>query len=245
MMKQVQTSVKSIIGCDCRVLSVKGDDVLVQLDDGQQLIVDLNDKKINVAKAVDAGIQFDGTGYKKDKQVETVVLQQSEYDDKQKRLYRIMSILNLTSLAGWQEIDRLGDLSLVHYNEDADMSQVGHLRGVCVDTKHGVVVASSFGYTPTVKSNLIDVTNDHVVLQDAEQQYAFPREEVVMKRAYEGVIMRVIHYRGEMLRLTHKRIRPLKSRWGNSPFFTNMYQEAGCRTDDNLFNVEKQYSPWC
>ena len=220
--------------------------VLVELADLQRIIVDLTEQKIYSTKTLDAGISFEGTGHVLGKELvkEDLVFRESSYKGHALTL-RIMDILNLSSEVGWSVVDSLGDLHLVHYNDDADMTLVGHLRGVLVDVKEGLSIASSFGYTPTVCTNELVVSNGEITLYDDYNHVHTFGDETMIKRIYEGVIMRVIYYNGEVYRMTHKKIRPMKSRFGNSPFFTKMYQEAGGPLDHQMFDLSKQWSPMC
>jgi hypothetical protein len=123
---------------------------------------------------------------------------------------------------------------------------VGHLRGVLVDVKVGLIVASSYGYTPTAVTNHLSFDQNNCTLVDQNQMiHEFQTHNTVIKRVYEGVILRVVYYNGEVYKLTHRKIRPMKSHWGDTPFFTNMYNEAQGPKDDQLFDLNKKYSPLC
>lgn len=171
---------------------------------------------------------------------------------------RVAEILGLEDTSSWEIIDQCGNLALVHYKENhflggrnkqtqtVDMEKYGHLRGVLVDVERGAVIASSFGYTPTVVSDRIEVIDDTITLIDTQKTiHKYDPEKTIIKRVFEGVVMRVIWYEGKSYRLTHRKINPSKSRWGNSPLFLDMYKEAGGPTDEELFDTTKPFSDSC
>lgn len=159
---------------------------------------------------------------------------------------RVGSILGLPDCRGWSIVDTHENLALVHYNDDADMTIYGWLRGVLVDTETGVVIAKSFGYTPTAVAKNITSIDGTISLTDSEgDAHTFSVEETVIKRVFEGVVFRVIWHKGKSYRLTHRKIIPLRSRWGNSPTFLSMYWEAGGPTDEQLFDTTKPFSDSC
>ncbi|HSW76886.1 MAG TPA: hypothetical protein VLG50_07560 [Candidatus Saccharimonadales bacterium] len=249
MQAQIQ-NVKQLVNVPFKLLSYNHDDCLIELENRRLLIVNTNEKTIHSSLCQDDGIQFEGTGYVKNSILthDDLLKNNDIILSKQERIQLIMRILKLDSPIGWSEVDYIEyhHLSLVHYDDDADMTKVGHLRGVLVDLKNHVVLASSFGHTPSVVLDQIQF--DHGLLQVVDEhgyKHDFHQDDISIKRAYEGTIMRVIYYGGEVYRLIHRKIRPLKSRWGNSPFFTKIYHEAGGPKDDQLFNLDKKYSPYC
>ncbi len=245
---EIKNQVSQIIGNHFKIISLNKEKnyVLVELVDYRRIIVDLNNNHFYSTKTLDDGILFEGTGHVLDQPLSLKDLELIEPKYKGRSLtIRLMEILNLTSEVGWSVVDQIGKLYLVHYNDDADMSVVGHLRGVLVDVEAGLIIASSFGYTPTVCMNQLGVTNGEIVLYDNDNVKHTFGNETMIKRVYEGVILRVIYYEGEIYRLTHRKIRPLKSRWSNSNFFPILYKEAGGPLDSQMFDLSKKYSPMC
>ncbi len=227
--------------------------VLVELQDLRRIIVDLTESTFHSTKTLDAGIQFEGTGHVLGKQLTLKDLTPfvPKYTGYNLTL-RIMQILNLTSEVGWEISDSLGNLYKIHYKDDADMTLVGHLRGVVVDVDVGITVASSFGYTPTVCTNELVPNNGEIKLVDDYGITHTFGSETMIKRTHDGMIFQVIYYNAfgalgepEVFRMTHKKIRPIKSRWGNSPFFTQMYKEAEGPLDYEMFDLSKKCSPMC
>src|SRR5690242_9919632 len=83
-------------------------------------------------------------------------------EDKQE----IARILKLSSIHGWTITDSYKDLRMVHYEEDADMSVYGHLRGIAVSLNLKSVVGSSFGYTPTAVATSLQPEDDKLIIKD-------------------------------------------------------------------------------
>lgn len=237
---EIKSEINQIIpNINYKILSVKNEYYLIEVDDGQRYII--NNKNIHTTKTLDSGIDFEGTGHVLGDVINEIVLK--EYDNNVHE--KIMKILNLQP-EGWSIVDSVGNLHLVHYNDNADMTLVGHLRGVLVDVAEMKILASSYGYTPTIKMNNLNYVDGKMTIIDEDQQsHTFEEGYTMIKPVYEGVILRVIYYKGQTYRLTHKKIRPLKSRWGNNPFFTKMYNEGGGPKDHELFDLSKESSSWC
>jgi hypothetical protein len=159
---------------------------------------------------------------------------------------QIAKILNLPDVHGWSVIDEEEHLVMVHYASAADMNIYGQLRGVLVDIEVGAIVANSFGYTPTaIASELLEVDGNLAVKDQDGHTHVFPMNDVVIKRVFEGVVIRVIWHKGKCYRITHRRINPIRSRWGSSKSFISMYEEAGGPTAEQLFDTTKPYSSTC
>lgn len=159
---------------------------------------------------------------------------------------RVSSILGLTDTHGWSIVDTHENLALVHYDDGADMDVHGWLRGVLVDTEIGVIIAKSFGYTPTAVAKTISEVDGVISVCDTEGAvHTFSAVDTTIKRVFEGVVFRVIWHNSRAYRLTHRKIIPLRSRWGSSPSFLSMYQEAGGPTDEQLFDTTKAFSDSC
>ena len=253
---ETKSEVAQIIGNNFKIISQNKEHnyVLVELEDGTRIVVNLTTKKFYSTRTLDSGIQFESTGHVIGKELnleDLTKLYQPKYT-KHGLTLRIMDILQLNSEVGWSVVDSYKNLHLIHYNDDADMSLVGHLRGVVVDVTHGLIVCSSFGYTPTICTNELVVNHEgNIVLHDNNNITHTFGKETMIKRCYDGgVVLRVIYYavdgeEAQTFRITHKKIRPMKSRFGNSIFFTQMYKDAGGPLDSQLFDLTKKYSPMC
>jgi len=156
---------------------------------------------------------------------------------------KVCKILGLDYVKGWSILDTDGNLALVHYNEQADPYELGHLRGVVVDTETETVVANSFGYTPTAVAYSLEEVDGKISLLDQNQHnHVFEVSNVTIKRAFEGVVLRVIWYNNKFYQITHKKIKSESSRWGSPKRFVTMYQEANGPTAEDLFDTTKPYS---
>jgi hypothetical protein len=159
---------------------------------------------------------------------------------------KVAEILKLDSNSGWSVVDTFENLAMVHYNEDANMNLVGHLRGVIVDLEKELIITDSFGYTPTIVSDKIEFKNGHLNMIDKEGNgYIFKEDNVHINKLYEGVVIRVIWYNNKCFFLTHKKINSHRSRWGSSKYFLDMYKEANGPTAEQLFDTSKPYSNTC
>lgn len=156
---------------------------------------------------------------------------------------RCREILELDDLDGWYVADSTEGLALVHYKPDADMKKYGHIRGLLLDLEVGCVVADSFGYTPIVTTSSIKIEDDSFTCVDANgNTHSFLESEMIIKRAFEGVVIRAVWWKGNFYTITHKKINPHKSRWGTSTTFLEMYKEAAGPTETQLFDVTKPFS---
>lgn len=163
---------------------------------------------------------------------------------------KVSSILGIPA-GGWSVVDTAdeGNLALVHY-DDVDgpaVSALWKLRGVLVDTEVGAVVADSFGYTAVATCDALAPDNDGMlrIVADSGETHTFPMDNVVIKRGFEGVVLRAIWRKGAMRLITHRKIDPSRSRWGSSKSFVAMYHEAGGPKAEELFDTSKPYSDTC
>lgn len=228
---------------------------LIELEksgDARRYIVDIKAGKVFETITRDDGqVTFEGTTHTMEKEVKEIQALEQKYTGFQLR-DRICEILKCPQ-DGWTIVDQVDNLCLIHYNDDANMDLVGHLRGTLVDIDAGVKVAESSGYTPNVKVvQLAGHQNGDVAIHDGNKQHYFESgvhetgvPKMAIKPIYEGTVLRVILYKGCVYKLTHRRIRPMKSRWGNSEFFPTIYTKGGGPKDVELFDMSKNYSPYC
>ncbi len=156
---------------------------------------------------------------------------------------RCMEILELPSVDGWEVVDSIDHLALVHYKPDADMNQFGSIRGLLLDLEVGAVIAGSFGYTPTVVTNSLTAIDGKISVVDTDgNTHNFTLDDCVMKVVFEGVVIRVLWHKGQLYRITHRKINPFRSRWGSAKSFITMYEEANGPTAEQLFDTTKPYS---
>ena len=138
---------------------------------------------------------------------------------------QVSKILNLPNYENYQIIDSYKQLVLVHYIKAADKNIYGHLKGVLIDLESETILANSFGYTSNITTNKVDL-------------------EGIYKMTYEGVVIRVVWHNYEMLRITHKKINSLTSKWNKSKPFLEIYDQIGPKPED-LFDVNLPNSQIC
>lgn len=161
---------------------------------------------------------------------------------------RCAEIIGMTDLTGWSVIDTFENLALVHYNPKTNFQKFGRIRGLLLDTESGDIIADSFGYTPIAVYDEIVSDNDDVSITDVDgvnHKFLLTDKDVYVKRVFEGVVIRVIWYNNKMYRITHKKIIPTRSKWGNSKRFLNIYDESNGPTAEQLFDTTKPYSSTC
>jgi hypothetical protein len=159
---------------------------------------------------------------------------------------RIAAILKLDNSDNWDVLDSEGDVYLIHHKEGASLYHYGHLRGVVVDVKAGLVLSTPFP-TPiiAVVKEWKDSDGVYSVTDVNGIEHTIPQERVVStRRSFEGVIIRVIKHGGKVYFMTYKRLYAGKARWASSPTFLDMYTEAKGPTADELFDKDKLYSPF-
>jgi hypothetical protein len=150
-------------------------------------------------------------------------------------------------------LDRKDNLVLVHYDDLSNYNQalltpeILAVRGVLIDLEKEIVVAPSFGHTSYTVSDLLefDEENKLVFRDDFNIEKVFYKDDIVISKAFEGVIIRVCWYNNKAYYLSYKKIDPEKSFWGNSDYFLEAYRIAGGPKEDQLFDTSKPYSSTC
>lgn len=133
---------------------------------------------------------------------------------------RVADILGLPNTYGWSITDTSDHLAMVHYTKGATMQIHGHLRGILVDTEVGAIIADSFGYTPTAVSNKITENNGQITIIDkANNCHIFASNDVVIRRVFEGTLIRIIWHKNRCYKLTHHKINPIQARWAHPNLF--------------------------
>lgn len=162
---------------------------------------------------------------------------------------QIASILGIEVSAGWivQDGDVEKDIYLVHYNVQANMTKFGALRGIIVSLKHKAVIARSFGYTPSATLDELKVGVDGMLrfTDDSGDDHVIDMAKAIIKPKFEGTLLRVFKYDGKVYHSTHRRLNANKSRWGRSATFMEMYTQLGGPSDEELFDPNFAFSPFC
>lgn len=158
----------------------------------------------------------------------------------------ISNLLNIDNNNSWDIIDSNGSLSLIHYNDDSNLLKYGHLRGMVIDTDKKKIVCKSYEYTPTAVLDELTIHSDNklYITDTAGLEHVFEQSQLNIKRGFDGTIIRVFKYNGKVYHSTHRRLDITRSRWGNSIFFKQMYQQLNGPTDDELFDPQELSSPY-
>ena len=173
----------------------------------------------------------------------------SSSDDIKDIKEEIADILGIENNDYWEIISSQPDhdLYMVHYTANADKKVYGHLRGTVIDVLAKTIVCQSFGFTPVVNQAelSIDPRGDLDLTDIYGTRYQMPIDQVVIKQGFEGTVLRIFKHDGIVYHSTHHRLDGSRSRWGDSPTFLQMYQELNGPTNEELFNPDSCYSPYC
>lgn len=160
----------------------------------------------------------------------------------------ISKTFGINSSAAWDVVSTDDDhnLVMVHHKPEADLNEYGQLRGVVVDTNAETVVCKSFEHAPIVDADFLKITDGKINLTDEfGTEYNLNLDEISIHPGFEGTLMHVFKHGDKVFRTTRKRIDPSRSRWGSSKPFTEMYEELNGPTDEELFDNNAMYSPYC
>lgn len=160
----------------------------------------------------------------------------------------ILENFGINSSASWDIVatDDSHNLVMVHHKPEANLDEYGKLRGVVVDTKANVVVCKSFEHTPVVNADVLTTKNGIISLTDKlGVTYNMDPANITVHPGFEGTIMTVFKHDDKVFRTTRRKLDPSRSRWGNSKSFTDMYWELDGPMDEDLFDPDSAYSPYC
>ena len=118
---------------------------------------------------------------------------------------------------GWHISDSRAekDLYLIH-PDDTHMEEYGDLRGLVVDIKYKTVVARSYGYTPRVIIDELNINQDGGIKLTDEfgKVINLEKDKYSIKPGYDGVFIRIFKHRGEIYTASHRKLDVSLSRWG-------------------------------
>lgn len=162
---------------------------------------------------------------------------------------KIAKILSIQDDSNWEIIDHDEDsgLYLIHHTNQADTLKYGYLRGTIIDIERGVVVCqSSHNFTSAVSNEIVPLEDGNIRIIDQNMDvHTFEFGKFLIRRAFEGTVIRAFKHDGKVYFATHRRLNPEKSRWGTSETFLAIYQNLNGPKQEQLFPVESKYSPWC
>ncbi len=162
----------------------------------------------------------------------------------------ISNVLDIENSAAWQIVssDPEHNLYMVHHKPEANLADYGQIRGIVIDTEAKAIICRSYGYTPTVMIDRITVQpgdgNIHLI-DELSFEHAMNPARIHFKIGFEGTMINVFKHDGKVYRSTRKRLDASRSRWGNSDTFMDMYWSLGGPGNDDLFDPDSKYSPYC
>lgn len=144
------------------------------------------------------------------------------------------------------------------------------IRGTIVDLTNRAVIADSYGYTQNLpcyeplteersaanplgtiqlQTEIATYLNDIEIAPEEVPKVnvggrVFDKATTKLFLGYEGAMIRIFKWNGQVFFSTHRRIDAVRSNWGGrTPFFT-LYNQLGGPNIESLFGAEP-YSPYC
>ena len=131
-------------------------------------------------------------------------------------------LLNVSLPKTWEIKDTVGDLVLIHSNAKTDQNSPNYLRGLIIDVKAERIVAPPVQVPPKVVSDDIILTDTEIIVGETK----LPREGTIATRGFEGFGFRIFKHNNYVFCASSKRIDAVDMRWGDSPTFGEMFEEA-------------------
>ena len=134
-------------------------------------------------------------------------------------------------------------LYMVHYDVDkinntSKDSVERNLRGVIISESEGIIVPS-FGYTPTIILDDFDIkTVENVVEKQGQVHNLKEFNTTKILPMFDGTLLRVWKYKGEIHVSSHKKIDAINSRWGTSGKFVELFKKY----TEGTFDLEDLFS---
>ena len=143
-------------------------------------------------------------------------------------------------------VDRLDNLIMLHYNTEKiseltreldpeTLIKILKIRGLVMDSNTGRIVCNSFGYTPDAIYDSLptDTLKD---VNGNDLSYMLSEETTEYSPALEGTMLRAWKYNNKVYFSTHRKINPIRSSFGNSKWFHEIYSYLEGPNGDALFN---------
>ncbi|RPI81720.1 MAG: hypothetical protein EHM34_08150 [Nitrosopumilales archaeon] len=154
---------------------------------------------------------------------------------------RIAEIVGLKNNDNWKVFHSKPEagLYLIHYTENANMYEYGHIRGIIIDINDKKIVCDAYKYTPIVKSNKIefDATGKLVLHDELGRTHVSYKNRIRIVPGFEVVTVRVFLHKGKVYYSTYKKIEVWESdsHWGDSQSFDQMCIDLNIPSQDVLF----------
>lgn len=153
----------------------------------------------------------------------------------------IASITGIPNTKNWEIIDQIPDkgLYMIHYTKTADLKLYGQLRGVVIDIINKQIVCRSYAHSPIAVYDELKLTDNELIIHDENGTiHTINKNNLRIKRGYEGVLIRIFKHDDVIYFSTHKKINAVKSRWGNGVTFIQMYNELVVLDPYDMFGPE-------
>jgi len=161
---------------------------------------------------------------------------------------QIAEILNIEENGEWNisSYDPKNELYCIHADK-MDIEKYKDLRGVIISLRHKKVIAKSHGFSPLVISNRLETDEEGTLtLKDTKGiEYIIPKKNYSLKYCLEGTVIRVMRFSGTTYYMTHRQLDFTRSRWIVTRTFKELYEELNGPSEDELFDLNKDYSPYC
>ena len=136
-------------------------------------------------------------------------------------------------------------LYLIHYNQDkADdmylqkttldydiVKQILKCRGIIIDMTLKKIICNSYGYTINIEMN--NIPNLEYFIKNYDEEILVIPEEVLYKKYYDGVLVRIWNYNNITLFSTYKKINAINSKLDNSEKFIELF-----KNNQNTFDID-------
>lgn len=148
------------------------------------------------------------------------------------------------------KIDQVGSMNS-KYKEFKDTIYENNLRGLLVDIDEGVVVHLGQPVNAELVATSIVSTDEND--DDKENFYKIDDEGVLnisnkfnykLYTGFEGLTITAFLHKGVVYKSPPLKLSPKKSWWGSSPLFSDIINTLNFPSDETLYDVDKQYSPY-
>lgn len=135
-------------------------------------------------------------------------------------------------------VDRDGPLHMVSLKEPSDA--LYEIRGVVVDYEKRVIVCPSLGYDRIIRvENHLKEIDGKLIIPMNDNSLSFSQYELFV--GYEGALLRVYKYEGNVYISSYKAINCQKAKWGRGFSFLSLFLQYLKRDPESLFGKEKTY----
>lgn len=161
----------------------------------------------------------------------------------------IASITGIPVSNCWKIYDAKPDqnLYLIHYENNSNMNEYGHIRGIIVDVQNKLVVCNAYKYTPIVQLDSInfDIYGKLEMVDTLGGVHIAQKNKIKAVPGFEVVTIRVFKHNYNVYDTTYRKIDIWNSgsKWGDSEPFDKMALDLKIPSKEVLFpDQTKKYS---